>query len=239
MKIRSIFWLMIIFGANAVSKENSTLQVRTIAVAPYGMITGAKLGGIYFELTELLLTENKLSNKHYIDPYARIMHELKIGNTDLTIMFKYPELAPYVTYIYPLPALKNVIIGRKNDHFPNIGSLQGKVLAYLRGAKFSESIDNDSSISKQEVMDFNQGIILLKKGRVDAIIGPLAPIQSAAKKLHLKDDFFGEPLVVSQRTPWLQISNKSLNKVSVEQLKASFSLLLEHGELDKLKEKYQ
>ena len=237
--LRLICWLAITFSLNAVGNENSLLQVRTIAVAPYGMITGAKLGGIYFELTELLLTKNKIQNKHYIDPYARIMHELKIGKTDLTIMFKYPELAPFVTYISPLPALKNVIIARKEDPSPTIEGLHGKVIAYLRGAKFSDAVDNNSSISKQEVMDFNQGIILLQKGRVDAIIGPLDPIKSAAKKLYLKADFFGEPLVVSQRTPWLQVSNKSLNKVSVGKLKASFSALLQQGELDRLKVKYQ
>jgi polar amino acid transport system substrate-binding protein len=167
------------------------------------------------------------------------MHELKIGKTDLTIMFKYPELESYVTYISPLPPLKNVIIGRNSNYFPTIESLQGKVVAYLRGAKLSDVVDNDSSISRQEVMDFNQGLILLQKGRVDAIIGPLAPIKSAAKILSLKDDFFGEPLVVSQRTPWLQVSNKSLDKVSVEQLKANLVSLIEQGELAQLKMKYQ
>jgi len=239
VKLKLICWLAIILCANAESQESVTLQVRTIAVAPYGMIADAKLAGVYFELMELLLAKNKLANKHYIDPYARIMHELKIGTTDLTIMFKYSELEPYVTYIYPLPALKNVIIGRNHDHFPTVESLNGKVIAYLRGAKFSDSVDNNSSIGKQEVMDFNQGLILLKKGRVDAIIGPLAPIKSAARRLSLKDEFFGEPLVVSQRTPWLQVSNKSLDKVSVEQLKASLVLLIEQGELAKLKIKYQ
>jgi len=215
------------------------LQVRTIAVAPYGIITDAQLNGIYFELMELLLAKSKLVNRHYIDPYARIMHELKIGTADLTIMFKYPELSSYVTYIYPLPALKNVVIGRKKDHFPTIESLHGKVIAYLRGAKFSDRIDNNTAIIKQEVLDFDQGIILLQEGKVDAIIGPLSPIQSAANKLFLIKDFFGEPLIVSQRTPWLQISNKSLHKISAEQLKESFARLIAQGELEKLKRKYQ
>jgi len=239
VKLGTIYWLVLVFYGNAVAKETSFLQVRTIAVSPYGINTGAELKGIYFELTELLLTKTALKNDHFIYPYARIIHELKIGKTDLTIMFKYPELSSYVTYIYPLPALKNVVIGRKNDVFPSIESLHGKVIAYLRGAKFSDVVDNNAAIFKQEVIDFNQGVILLQKGRVDAIIGPLAPIQSAANKLYLKDDFFGEPLVVSQRTPWLQVSNKSLQKISVKQLKQSFALLLQQGELDKLKSKYQ
>lgn len=239
MKLTLLYWLVIIFCVSATAKESALLQVRTIAVAPYGMHENAQLKGVYFELTELLLAKNKLSNEHYVYPYARIMHELKIGKTDLTIMFKYPELASYVTYIYPLPALKNVVVGRSQDNFPSIKSLNGKVIAYLRGAKFSDDVDNNAAIIKQEVIDFHQGIILLQKGRVDAIIGPLSPIQSAANELFIKKDFFGEPLVVSQRTPWLQVSNKSLNKVSIKQLKHSFASLLQRGELDKLKVKYQ
>ena len=77
------------------------------------------------------------------------MHELKIGKTDLTIMFKYPELAPYVTYISPLPTLKNVIIGRKHDHSPTIESLHGKVVLPIYGGQNSVMrVDNNSSISQ-------------------------------------------------------------------------------------------
>ena len=53
MKLRLICWLAITFMSLKLLRVTKThsLQVRTIAVAPYGMITGAKLGGIYFELT--------------------------------------------------------------------------------------------------------------------------------------------------------------------------------------------
>jgi polar amino acid transport system substrate-binding protein len=80
---------------------------------------------------------------------------------------------------------------------------------------------------------------MLSLGRVDAIIGPLAPIFNSAKKLNLPDDFFGKPLIVSERTPWLQLSKKSLNKVSKKQLKAILSELLAQGELERIKQNYK
>ncbi len=238
-KVVFLFILQSFICSQLFAKQSALLQVRTIAVAPYGIESHGRLSGIYFDLTNSLLMELNLQNEHFIYPYARIMHELKIGKTDLTIMFKYKELEPFVEYIAPLPALKNVVIGNNKQEFSSIKSLDGKVIAYLRGAKFSDSIDNNPLIVRQEVADFNQGLILLKKGRVDAIIGPLAPIIMAAKKLKLTKDFFGEPLIVSQKTPWLQVSKKSLNKVSVQQLMNQFSLILENGELAKLKEEYQ
>jgi len=224
---------------SAYAQSSKVLQVRTIAIAPYGVESKGEFSGIYYELANVLLVKAKLESEHHIFPYGRIMHELKIGKTDLTIMFKYKELADYVDYIYPLPTLKNVVIGRKGTDYHSVKQLETLSIAYLRGAKFSDDIDNNPKIIKQTVSDFHQGLLMLEKGRVDAIIGPIAPILSAAKKIHLNKDFFGKPLIVSERTPWLQLSKKSHNKVSVQQLKTIFSQMMAQGELTKIQKKYQ
>jgi len=240
MKYQHLLVLVLLcFCTEVFSSEHPVLQVRTIAISPYGIETQGQQSGIYYDLANLLLKKTDLESQHFIYPYARIIHELKVGTTDLTIMFKYKELEPYVEYIYPLPTLKNIVIGRKGQDFTSIESLHGLTIGYLRGAKFSDAIDNDNVINKQTITDISQGVTMLSLGRVDAIIGPSAPILSAAKKLKLPDDFFGKPLVVSERTPWLQLSKKSLHKVSQEQLKAVFSRIMVEGELKKIQKKYQ
>jgi polar amino acid transport system substrate-binding protein len=128
-------------------------------------------------------------------------------------------------------------LGIKGTKFHTIDDLKGKRLAYLRGAKFSDAIDNDDSILKYETTNFRQGIKMLKKGRVDAIIGPLDPIISAAI-LSGSTDFLGEPLVVSERTPWLQLSNKSRALNAEAELTEHFKAILQRGSLKKLREKY-
>jgi len=227
------------FCAEILSNEHSVLQVRTIAISPYGIESQDQQSGIYYDLANLLLKRTNLDSEHYIYPYARIIHELKVGISDLTIMFKYEELVPYVEYIYPLPTLKNIVVGRKGQDFTSIESLHGLTIGYLRGAKFSDAIDNDNAIHKQTITDISQGVTMLSLDRVDAIIGPSAPIFSAANDLNLADDFFGKPLVVSERTPWLQLSKKSSHKVSQKQLKAVFSEIMAQGELEKIQRKYQ
>ncbi|WP_232771093.1 substrate-binding periplasmic protein [Colwellia sp. 75C3] len=215
------------------------LQVRTIAISPYGIDSHGELSGIYYDLANHLLSKAGLESEHLIFPYSRIIHELKIGKTDLTIMFKYKELVDYVDYIYPLPSLKNVVIGRKGTDFSSVKQLEKRSIAYLRGAKFSDDVDNNPEIIKQKVSDFRQGLLMLKKGRVDAIIGPMAPIISAAKLLGLNKGFFGRPLIVSERTPWLQISKKSHDKISAKQLEVIFRQMMIHGELKEIQQKYQ
>ena len=218
--------------------EQGLLQLRTISVAPYGSNDGSTAQGVYYELSNMLAKESGYQINHHIYPYARIIHELKSGKTDLSILFKYKELEEYVDYISPLPALKNVVIGRKGSTFNSIKQLKGKRLAYLRGASFNDEIDEDDEIYKQSVTNFIQGIKMLAIGRVDAIIGPLDPIIAATLALKMKVDFLGEPLTVSTRTPWLQMSKKSLHGSAKEKLKAHFQAILKRGELDRLRLKY-
>jgi len=229
---------LLFFGAKTYGNHHPVLQVRTIAISPYGIELTNQKSGIYYDLINLLLKKANFESEHYIYPYARIIHELEIGKTDLTIMFKYKELEPFVEYIYPLPTLKNIVIGRKGQNFTSIESLHGMSIGYLRGAKFSDEIDNNSSIDKQTITDINQGVTMLSLHRVDAIIGPAAPIFSAAKELKLADDFFGEPLIVSERTPWLQMSKKSQHMATSQQLKTIFSQMMSQGELEKIQENY-
>lgn len=235
----SLISLFCISYQSSAEHTATTLQVRTIAIAPYGIDDSGKLSGIYYDLTHSLLIKSGLVSEHHIFPYGRIIHELKLGKTDLTIMFKYKELANYVDYIHPLPALKNVVIGRHGHDYQNIKQLEGLNIAYLNGAKFSDVIDNNPKIHKQTVVDFNQGLLMLKKNRVDAIIGPMEPIISGAKQLGLSKSFFGKPLTVSERTPWLQLSKQSKSHISAEKLKVIFSKMMDQGTLESIQKNYQ
>ncbi|EPJ43445.1 MAG: hypothetical protein OFPI_43050 [Osedax symbiont Rs2] len=223
--------------SSAHKEDETEIQVRTIAITPYGFNNNSAPAGIYYDLANLIVTEAGFNAYHLIYPYARINHELKTGQTDLTIMFKYQELADHVIYIAPLPTLKNVVIGLKGTSFKSISTLQGKTLAYLRGASFSKAIDSDKQIKKHRTNDIRQGIEMLVRGRVDAVIGPMDPILSAAAamgKMHM----LGEPLVVSERTPWLQISKKSVFHLFTQELHNAFNKVLQRGELKRLQQKY-
>jgi len=214
------------------------IQIRTIAIAPYGIKAEVNSSGIYFDIANTIVKEAGYESTHHISPYARIIHELKVGLADVTIMYRYQELEEYVTYIAPLPTLKNVVIGVKGKQFESIQSLKGKRLAYLRGANFNEQIDNDNQIDKYYVKDFDQGINMLAAGRVDAVIGPLDPIISSAMAAG-KNDLFGKPLIVSERTPWLQMSNKSRYLPLANKFNRIFSSMVERGQLAELRTKYK
>ena len=231
---------MLSMAVSVHSEDSKRIEIRTIDIRPYGIKTEpeSKPSGIYYDFANLLASEAGYQINNYIAPYARIILELQSGQTDLSILFKYKKLEDHVIYVAPLPSLETVVIGLKDTHFKSMEDLKGRSLAYLRGAKFSDAIDNDPAITSIETVDFNQGIKLLAVGRVDAIIGPIEPILNAAVKLGKDRNFFGKPFVVSERTPWVQISKKSAERINVEELRTHFQTIKMRGDLNKIRQKY-
>jgi len=217
------------------------IEVGTIAIPPYGINEQGESSGLYYELADLIVSNAGYECNNKIAPYARIVKSLKFGDTDLTIMFRQPELDNYVDYIAALPSKSLVVMGLQGQAFENISGLSGKKLVYLRGAKFNKLIDNNKAISKHLVKDFTLGIKMLVSGRADAIIGPLQSIQRAALELEIagnKKITFGEPLIIETRTPWIQISKKSRAGIDIKKLRQSFLQLEEANTLNILQAKY-
>jgi len=241
-KLTSIYaFIIFIFFHTLTSvsaNEETTIEIRTIEIPPYGIQDENGTSGIYYDIANLLTEESGYKSNNFVYPYARIVSELKSGETDLTIMFKYQELEEYVIYIAPLTTLKTVVVGLKGTSITSIESLKGKTIAYLRGAKFSDQIDSDPEINTQSTTDFVQGMKMLKHRRVDAIIGPLDPILIAEKSIAENQAILGIPFIVDERTPWIQISKKNYNKLSVDRLREKFLELNNQGKIDSIRNRY-
>lgn len=218
--------------------ESVVIEIRTIGIPPYGIQTDTDQRGIYYDLASRLAELSGHESNNYFYPYARIVNELKSGQSDLTIMFKYKELEGHVEYIAQLPALQTVIVGLEESNINSIEDLKGKTIAYLRGAKFGDVIDDDPDILKQDTNDFIQGAEMLVFKRVDAIIGPIDPILSALSEVEGKDFVLSEPIVISERTPWIQVSKKSVDRLDVELLRTLYLEIVARGELDAIFARY-
>jgi polar amino acid transport system substrate-binding protein len=236
----SVIFLIILSALSLVvqGQESSKLNIRTIDVLPYGISGRESNRGMYHEIANAISQEAGYRVTNVISPYVRIIFELKSGAADLSILFKYKELESHVVYLAPLPSLKTVVIGLAGARIESISQLKNKRLGYLRGGRFSDAIDNDPDIKTFETAHFRQAVKMLINGRVDAIIGPMDPIYSAAIDLGRDGSLFGQPLVVAERTPWVQLSKKSADKFSVERLRSAFNRLNEAGEITKIRNRY-
>jgi len=223
---------------SSLSIHASTLEIGTIGLPPYGINEQTTTSGLYYDLANLVTSHAGYQANNKTSPYARIIKEIKFGVIDLTIMFRNPALDEYVDYVAPLPSLKTVVIGLQGNNFKNIDSLKGKKIAYLRGGKFSDEIDNNKNIIKYPINNYTQGIKMLIAGRADAIIGPLDPIIRSSLQFEDNSVVFADPLVVDQRTPWIQVSKNSHKNIDIDKLKESFLQMQGEDILNELRSKY-
>ncbi len=230
--------ILALFTGSVYGDQPRLLKISTLDFPPYAINDGSTPRGIYYDTANRLAREAGFESSNTITPYARIKSELKSGQTDMTIMFKYKDLEDHVIYIAPLESLKIVVIALNGTTFKSTENLKGKKIAYLRGANFSRVIDTDPEILKHKTADFLQGVKMLMAGRVDAIIGPMAPIISAAESVNRGGNLFGEPLVLTEKTPWVQISKKSSERVSIEKLKLIYDDLEKRGVLNAIRDRY-
>jgi polar amino acid transport system substrate-binding protein len=230
--------ILALLAGSVFGEEAKLLKISTLDFPPYAINDGLKPRGIYYDTANRLAREAGFQSNNTITPYARIKSELKSGQTDMTIMFKYQDLEDHVIYVAPLKNLKIVVIALNGTTFKSTESLKGKKIAYLRGANFSRVIDDDPDILKHKTADFLQGVKMLMAGRVDAIIGPMAPIISAAANVNRGENLFGDPLLLTERTPWVQISKKSAERISAEQLRSIYDDLDRRGVLNTIRNRY-
>jgi len=240
--IKSIALLILFACSNsAAHATQGTIEIRTLGFPPYGIDNQGELSGIYYDLANLIVSNAGYTPNNKIIPYARIVKSLRFGGADFTIMYRNPALAGYVDYVAPLPPKKTVVVGLQNQTFKKVEDLSGKKIAYIRGAKFTDQIEKDKSITKHLVASYLQGIRMLSLGRLDALMGPLHPINTAVTEFNKTNNEtiqLSEPLTVEVRSPWIQVSKKRATYIDLEKLKNSFVELETKNTFQTLKTKY-
>lgn len=245
IRIKKIILALLLVVCNIYSAFalDSTIKIHTVSFPPYGIINPEGYSGIFYDMANLITENAGYKTENTVIPYPRIIQAMKLGKTDLTIMFRYPSSEDEVTYIAALPPLDVVIIGLKGTAFESVNDLTDKKIIHIRGAALDPRIENNQSIFKYQTKDFLQCVRMLSAGKVDAIVGSLHPIKTAALILNEsqnKEVLFGKPYVLSSKTPWLQISKKGAlnNDVAIKKLEHSFNTLQNEGKFEPLRNKY-
>lgn len=146
-------------------------------------------------------------------PYARMIKSLENGSIDMAIMLRNNNLEKYVDYVGLVSYSQISIISRKDktlERYEDLAAL--KAIAVIRGASFGEPFDSDPKLNKFLVNDYLQGILMLKKGRVDAVIGSLSGLEFTSST-SLDKDFLGGQLLLSDKEWSLHFSKKSKQKI--------------------------
>lgn len=146
---------------------------------PYRIIEqwGGNAGyiGAYIDTINEISIRTGLSLEFKNVPFARALSLMKTGKADMMLGPNWSvERADYMIYLnaaFPAEA-KVFFLSPKVDDISRYSDLNGLSIGVLRSARYFDPFDNDASLRKDIINDYENGFKMLALNRIDAIIIP-------------------------------------------------------------------
>jgi polar amino acid transport system substrate-binding protein len=240
--MRSRFWYLVaaiglVVPLSYPAAAADPLSFGVLAAPPYGLERADKsVSGSNHDIAELIAAKVGLTLDYRLEPLARLIGDIKVGNLDLMIMIPGgEELKPFaVAEIMPS---NSVVLTKAGSSIAQYADLKGKTVAVLRGAVYDQRFASDDDIKKYEVDSYAIGLRMTKGGRVDGMIGPDFGLHYQIMLEGMKRDEFAAPLVLNTRMLTL-LGSKSIPPELAAKLKAAVEELSSSGAIAAAAAKY-
>lgn len=198
------------FGLCTVHAETDPLALAVIEIGkPYGFRTAAgEPRGIYFDITTDIAKKANLDASVQLLPYKRMIHGMGDGTIDCAIFFTSQDRKNTYTQIGHIIQKQVIIVTNPFRHpdrrisLDSLESLEGSVVGKLRSAQYGDRFENNASIIKKEINDYELALQMLANGSIDAFIG-------AKDNIEQFFDHKNHYLLVNTHESWLQCSKHS------------------------------
>lgn len=132
-------------------------------------------GGLDIELTNTLLSKVQKQPKYLVLPWKRCLSVMQNGSADLISgVTKNAEREGFLSYFsfpYKTKSNKAFYIHRSRaQDIKKLSDLNGLVVGVLREAKYFPEFDSSLTIKKYDLTSDEQGLVMLKAHRLDAVI---------------------------------------------------------------------
>jgi len=227
-------------GVNYAETLDNCLSFHVINNAPLGYENEeGEMQGVHWEyLTALEKTTSFCIRKSFL-PYPRLWHSIESGNHDGGIVFKSDSRSHLVEYAVLIRKVKTVVIPANGVSIKDYNDLQNIVIGKTRGTHLSEQFDQDKSLMVIELNNYEQAVLMLKYGRIDAIAGSALVLSYQLKNHEIFDEVdIGNKWVLGEKEQWLQFSKKSKKLDKVGALKQAVEKLQLNGTFDHIMNKY-
>ena len=238
--LTTLFLSLYFFSSSSISEQKQKcLSMHVIFNAPGGYIdeTGKAVGYHFDFLTALEERSGSCIDKTLL-PYSRARRSIELGEHDGGLLLRSTNLDPYVEYIVKLVTSRTVIIPKKGISLDSYDDLTNITFGKLRGTNLNERLENDPNISFIKISSYEQGLKMLKKGRIDAIVGNERGLSYIENNDIANDVNLSGKFVVGQREVWLVLSKKSENLDKAKQLKRAAQALINEGVFENILTKH-
>ncbi len=206
------------------------IKISTIQIKPTGyLIDGSKSTGSFVEIGNRIAREAGYEPVNQVEPYPRVVQHIITGKSDFAMLFTNSTLEKHAVQVVDIIELTSVVHTKKGLVIKSITDLHGKRVGVLRNAQYSKRFDEDVQIVKYQVKDYNQSIMMLLLGRLDAVIGESDALYFALDQTGHSLDDLGPALIVSTNMAKLHLSKKSVSEEKVIALRKAVEKLRSEG----------
>ncbi|MDX1588904.1 MAG: transporter substrate-binding domain-containing protein [Oleiphilaceae bacterium] len=157
-------------------QAESEVRVAIPQVDPWGYVDEqGNPAGMLMELLQELNKATDLELVYYLRPLSRALLELERGEVDYSIAFESPRVNEIATPVRELVALRVLALGPVQEDARasprSLDDLTGRPVGYIRGTYYGATFNRHEGIVRVPVQDMRQGLELVHRGRLDAMIG--------------------------------------------------------------------
>jgi polar amino acid transport system substrate-binding protein len=232
--------LLISLFCNAdISASEQPIRIDTILLSPFGFLNeDGKRTGFFYDIGSQIAKEAGFSYENSIVPFARMVHNLKNGNSDFSIFLRSKENDKIAVPIAPVFSLTNIIVGLKGTKFDSLQSLYGKTVARVRGARYDKLFDNNTAIKIIDTGDYSESIRILVHKRIDAVIITKMGFLFTLQQLGYSKGDFSDPFILNTKDAWVQFSKTTADDTKIAALKEATERILKGDTIQNLFNKY-
>ncbi|MGE4423866.1 MAG: substrate-binding periplasmic protein [Pseudodesulfovibrio sp.] len=217
--------------------QGDGLRIVTMELGTCGRMEEGRPSGFCYDLGNALAIEAGLEPRNRLAPLARGLEEMASGKADMMITPPEGDIADQAEDIGPVKAVTMVAWGRVETPLRDVRDLAGKTVAVLRGSRHERDRARELKYIPFPCKNHELGFKMLMVGRVDAVVGPLAGLTEAARRLGLQRRFLGQPLVLGRDFMRVYVS-KRLPQAVRDRLRKALNRLIEDGAVARLRDRY-
>ncbi len=173
------------------AQPNQALKLVTGHVAPWGYVDAeGKPQGLLITFAQHLADHLSISVDNQLQPYARVIHSIRLGKADIAVMFTCEESERIAenlgVVVVNMPLL---LVGPPGSTpLEKLRALAGKRVGYIRGTRFGEAFDDADYLEKFPLSHMNHGMAMMLSGRLEALVGTAQSLGFGLRALGLKPD---------------------------------------------------
>lgn len=149
-------------------------------------------------------------------PYARALTMLEQGSVDLMLAVQSDRLDHIANCVAAVSDAEITVLVRHGMTVNTLADLSGKRVGHLRFADYDPAFAAATDIRKYEFNSYNQGLRMLKIGRLDALVAIRSAIQYTLKNMGLPPAQASDMLPLRRATVALYQSKRSHSNASVK-----------------------